>query len=91
MTPYSFDPAKLQDVVHLTEERLIPVLRQLPGFRRYTGAGDRAAGRGVVLTEWDDLEHAQTLRTAIGGLVQEMADLGIHLEAAQLYEVFTQA
>jgi hypothetical protein len=87
VTPYSFDPTKEQEVLRISHERLVPALRQLPGFRSYTGAGDRATGRGVAITEWDDLEHAQTLRTAISGLVQEMADPGLHLETAQLYEV----
>jgi len=70
---------------------LIPAIRQLPGFRRYTGAADRAAGRGVTLTEWDSQEQAQALGTAVGGLVQEMAKLGVQVETAQVYEVTLQA
>jgi hypothetical protein len=91
VTSYSFDRAKLQDMVRLTEERLIRVVRQLPGCGRYTGAGERATDRGVVLTECDDLDHAETLRTPISGLVQETADLGLHLDTAQIYALFTQA
>jgi hypothetical protein len=90
VSPYSFDPAREQEVVRLSQEQLVPALRQLPGFRRYTGGADRTAGRGVAITEWDDLEHAQSLRDAISGLVQQMANLGLHLEAAQVYEVLIQ-
>lgn len=80
VTPYSFDPARLDETMQFTEERLIPALRQLPGFRRYVGSGDRATGRGVVLTERDEQEHAQNLRTALSGvLIQNIADLGMRL------------
>jgi quinol monooxygenase YgiN len=91
VTPYSGDPAREQEVVRFAEERLIPALRQLPGFRRYLAAGDRATGRGVTISEWDDQEHAEHLRPALGGLMQEIADLGIQLEAAQVYEVTVQS
>ena len=91
VTPYSFDPTREQEFVRFSQERLIPAIRQLPGFQRYIGAGDRASGRGVAITEWDDLQHAQVLRTTVGGLVQEVAELGVHLEDPQIYEVLTQA
>jgi hypothetical protein len=90
VTPSHWDPAREKEVVRFIEERLIPVIRQLPGFHRYTGGVERATGHGVALTEWDDLQHAQDFRTALGGLVQEIADQGITLEAAQIYEVPVQ-
>jgi quinol monooxygenase YgiN len=87
ITPYSFDPAKEQDQLQVSEQRLVPAIRTLPGFRRYTGAVDRAAGRGVAITEWDDLAHAQDLREAVITIVRDMAEHGLHLEAAQIFEV----
>jgi hypothetical protein len=48
VTPYSFDPNKEQEVLRISHERLVPALRQLPGFRGYTGASDRTTGRGVA-------------------------------------------
>ncbi len=91
VTPFVLDLAREQEVTRFSEEQLLPAIRQLPGFRRYTAAVDRAAGRGVSLTEWDSQEHAQALRTAVGGMLQEMAELGIQLETAQVYEVLVQA
>ena len=56
-----------------------------------TGAVDRDAGRGVTITEWDDLQHAQALRDAVGpALMQGFADAGIQVEDAQVYEVVVQ-
>ncbi|GEM_PF-1792789 len=92
ITFYRYDTAREQEAVQLTEQQLIPAFRQLPGFRRYTGALDHQAGRGVSLTEWDDLQHAQGLREGIGpALMQAIADAGVQLEAPQFYEVVAQA
>ena len=85
------DRAIAQEIVRFGHERLIPAVRQLPGFRRYTGAIDRASGRGFVITEWDNLEQAENFRTALGSLVQQIADLTVRLEAGQTLEVVVQA
>jgi hypothetical protein len=61
VTPFRYDPARAAEILRFTGERLIPLLRHVPGFRRYTGAGDPATGQGVTITEWDD----QTLDEAI--------------------------
>jgi hypothetical protein len=87
VTPYTLDPAKERQQSRISAQQLIPALRQLPGFRRFTGAIDRESARGVAITEWDDMAHAQGLRDAIIGVVREMVDQGLHLEAAQIYEV----
>jgi heme-degrading monooxygenase HmoA len=91
VTPFSFDPAKEQEIVRFTDERLMPAIRQLPGFRRYTGALDRAHGRGFAISEWDTLEQAEQFRTALGSLVQQIAELSVRLEAGQTLEVVVQA
>ena len=87
VTPYTFDPAKEQEQSRISEQRLIPALQQLPGFLRFTGGIDRAAGRGIAITESDDMAHAAGLRDAIIGVVQEMAEQGLRLDTAQIYEV----
>ena len=91
ITPFSFDPGREQEIVRFTNERVIPVTRELPGFRRYTGAIDRASSRGFAISEWDTLEQAENLRTALGSLPQQMADLSLRLEAGQTLEVMVQA
>jgi hypothetical protein len=91
VTPSHSDPARAEEVVRFAEERLVPALRRLPGFRRYTVGVDRATGDGIAFTEWDTLEQAQNLRPALGGLTQEIADHGIRLETSRVYEVRVQA
>ncbi|HYT92163.1 MAG TPA: hypothetical protein VEL76_25840 [Gemmataceae bacterium] len=89
VTVLSSDPAKQAEIDRFAEERFLPKLRQLPGFRRWTAAGDRA-GHGVTISEWDTLEQAQAGGDALG-LAQEVADLGIKAETVYVYEVLTQA
>lgn len=91
VTPLSFDSARTQEIKRFGDERILPLVRPLPGFRRYSLALDQAAGRGVTLTEWDDQQHAQDFRTAVASLLQEIADLGVILETSQVYEVLVQA
>ena len=91
ITPFRYDTARELEVVKFTEQQIVPAFRQLPGFRRYSGALDHDAGRGVAITEWDDLQHAEGLRGALGPLVQRIAAVGVQLEDAQLYDIVVQA
>jgi hypothetical protein len=91
VTPFRFDPTREEEVTRLSEERILPALRRLPGFRRYVSGVDRAAGRGVSVSEWDDQTHAQGLREALGGLVGQAEALGVQFEAPQVYEINLQA
>ena len=83
ITPYRFDPARLEQVLRLTDEQLLPALRQRPGFRHYFGTGDRATGRGYVITIWETAEQADGLREALGAVVAQFQALGLELEAVQ--------
>lgn len=37
------------------------------------------------------MDHAAGLRTALGGLIQQLEAIGVRFEPAQLYEITTQA
>jgi hypothetical protein len=89
VTVLSTDPAKQAEIERFANERFVPKIRQLPGFRRWTAAGDRA-GHGLTISEWDTLEQAQSGGDALG-LAQEIADLGTKAETVYVYEVVTQA
>ena len=92
VTFYRYDTTRERELVQLTEQQLIPAFRRLLGFRRSTTGLDRQAGRGVSLTEWEDLQSAQGLREGIGpALMQAIADAGGQLEAPQFYEVVAQS
>ena len=90
VTPLSFDPAKTQEIKRFTDERILPLIRPLQGFRRYTSAFDQTTGRGVAISEWDDQQHAEGFRTAVSSILPGIADLGVTLETSQVYEVLVQ-
>jgi hypothetical protein len=90
VTTLSLDPAKARSIMRFTEEQIIPRTRRLPGFRRYTAAGDLVAGRAITFTEWDTLEQAQGQLLALNW-GPETADLGIEIDSISVYELLAQA
>jgi quinol monooxygenase YgiN len=90
ITTITFDPAEEAAILQLIDDQMIPALRQLPGFHSYTGGLDRAAGRAVALSMWDNMEHAQGLRTALGVLIQQFEAVSVRFDPPQLFEVVKQ-
>ena len=92
ITPTRVDPAREADAARLAEDRLIPALRQLPGFQHYFVTLDRGApGRGYTITVWDTREQAEGLRGALSGLIAEFRAIGVELETSQVHEVLVHA
>jgi hypothetical protein len=89
VTVVSYDPARQEAIERFAEEHFDSKIRQLPGFRRWTAAGDRA-GHTVTISEWDTLEQAQVGALPALGLEQSFTDLGLRQEAVHVYEVLTQ-
>jgi hypothetical protein len=81
-----YRPSRFEDVRRLAEERLVPNLRAMPGFRGFTGAVDPATGLLVALSYWDTAEQA----AAVGPQRAAFEALGVRLGDAELYEVVVQ-
>ena len=91
VTPIAYDPAQEEALTRLVEEQMIPAFQRLPGFVKYYGGVDRSGQRGIAVTVWDNMEHAAVLRTALGGLIQQLEAIGVRFEPAQVYEITAQA
>ena len=91
ITPMAYDPAQEEALTRLVEKQVIPAFQRLPGFVSYYGGVDRSTQRGTAVTTWDNMEHAAGLRTALGGLVQQLEAVGVRFEPGQVYEITTQA
>jgi hypothetical protein len=89
VTVVSYDPAREEEINRFDEEQVYSRMRQLPGFRRWTAASDRA-GHRVNISEWDTLEQAQEGVLSVLGLTQSVTDLGLRQEALYVYEVTSQ-
>jgi hypothetical protein len=91
VTPLSYDPAQEETVQRMVDEQVVPAFKRLPGFVSYAGGLDRSTQRGVSVTIWDNMDHAAGLRTAVGGLIQQLEAAGVRFEPAQIYELTAQA
>jgi hypothetical protein len=91
VTTLSYDIAQEEKVFRMTDEQLIPAFKRLPGFVSYVAGVDRSAQRGVSITMWDNMEHAAGLRTALGGIIQQLEAVGVRFDPGQVYELVRQA
>jgi hypothetical protein len=81
-----YRPSRFDSIEKLAEELLVPALRQLPGFRGFTGAADRAGGTLVAISYWDTAEQAG----AAADQRRPFEELDVRFEAAELYEVIVE-
>jgi hypothetical protein len=92
VTPVRFDPAREEEIVRLTRERLVPAARLTPGFQHYFGTADRAhPGRGYVITVWDTAEQADRAREVLGGAIGPILALGVDLGASEVHEIVVES
>jgi hypothetical protein len=82
-----FDPSRYDEVKRAVDERLVPAITQLPGFRGYTGGVHHGAGTLVAISVWDEQEQA----ALIAGQRGMFEELGVRFEAAEMFEVIAQA
>ena len=81
-----YDSANEAEIQRMVEERLIPAMKQLPGFQSYLGGVDRSTGKLFAMGVWETAEQSQAvnaLRAPFGSLIQ--------FEPAEVYEITVQA
>ncbi|HEY1291978.1 MAG TPA: hypothetical protein VGJ60_02705 [Chloroflexota bacterium] len=83
----SASPDKLDENVEFYEQKLLPQIRNLPGFIGAAALGDRASGRGAAVTYWSDAEAMRASEaTATAGRGQT-AERGVTTLDIQRYEL----
>jgi heme-degrading monooxygenase HmoA len=50
------DAAKVDDSVKVTEEEIVPTLKDTDGFKGLTVGVDRSSGKAIAVTYWDSEE-----------------------------------
>ncbi len=91
VTPAHFNRNRYDDLLGMTRERLLPALRQLPGFQSFHGCIDREAGKLLIITVWETEEQARTLRDIIRDLVAQLQAIDVELESPEIYELAVQS
>lgn len=90
ITTVTVDLSKEQEILNLIDGQMVPAMSRIPGFRHYIGGLDRAAGHAVAVSIWDDMEHAQGLRAAVGGLFGQFEALGVRFDPPQVFEILRE-
>jgi hypothetical protein len=80
------DPSRAGEISTWANERLVPLLRTLPGFKEYHGGADPQTGRVLAVSLWDTREQAAGLREAAGSVLAELNAMGVTLDAPQVFE-----
>ena len=70
-----FDPAQYDE------------LQRAPGFQQFLTGYDRAEGKGIAVSVFDTLEHAQFSRDLLGDIIPRFQALGLRMEPPVFYEV----
>jgi len=83
----SGSPDKLDENVEFFAQKLLPQIRDLPGFIGAVALGDRASGRGGSVTYWADAESMRASDAAATAGRGQTAERGVTTLDVQRYEM----
>ena len=89
---FQADPERIDASTRHTEEVLLPMLREIEGFRGFLSLGDRSSGTGLALSFWDSEE---TMHASVEALSRPrkdaLDDAGVQSEPTiEHYEVLVR-
>ena len=80
-----FDPAQYEELQRLNAD-LGSAVQRAPGFQQFLTGYDRAEGKGIAISVFDTLEHAQFSRDLLGDIIPRFQALGLQMEPPEFYE-----
>ena len=81
-------PENPDEAERFAEEKIVPQLRTVPGFRGLLSLVDRATGGSLAITLWESEEAMQTSEAAATHLRGEIRDVsGSEIRSVDRYEV----
>ena len=91
VTPGRTDLATITELRRVTEEKLIPAFKQMPGLVNYLALFDEKTGKTLSITVWETREQATAPPARLGDVRALYEDLGVDFGATATYEVAAQA
>ena len=92
VTTFQSAPDRAEEETRYTEEKLIPVTRQMPGFKGWYTLVERQTGKGLTITLWESEEAMRASEERATQLrSQTTQDLPLQVQAVDRYEVTVQA
>ncbi|SFQ01032.1 hypothetical protein SAMN05660464_0468 [Geodermatophilus dictyosporus] len=84
----TFDPGTMSDEqITVLDQGVADALKTQPGFISYQSGVNRQAGTMVAISTWQDEESANFPREALGGVIPKAMDLGLRMEAPEMYDL----
>ncbi len=84
-----WEPDKTDEGLRIVNEQMLPILRQMQGFRGFTDLVDRASGSGYAIFLWETAAdaNAYTRDPRLDAVRQQFAALGMTADSWQILEV----
>lgn len=84
--------AKKADVVRIIQQRLIPSIQGLKGFKGAYWLLDEKTGKGLAVSFWDSEDALNASAGPVGQLrTQSTNELGVEVESVESFEVIQTA
>jgi heme-degrading monooxygenase HmoA len=71
----TMEPAKLDQVIALMRDKVIPELRKQPGYVNCNMIANRQTGRSIISSGWETAEQRKASNAAVSGLRREAEDI----------------
>ena len=91
VTPGRTDLATIAELRRLTEEKLIPAFKQMPGLVNYLALFDEKTGKTLSITVWETREQATAPPARLRDVRALYEGLGVDFGTTETYEVAAQA
>jgi quinol monooxygenase YgiN len=75
VTRFQFDPSRRDDATRITDQEVIPGMRQEQGFEHIYVLTDEETGEGMVVTLWADEASEQASRASMGQRFAKLGDI----------------
>jgi heme-degrading monooxygenase HmoA len=86
------DAGKIDDAVAIINERVIPTLKGMEGFRALNFLADRSSGKLIGLAFWDSEAALEASVEGVNPLRDAVADsMGGKVTSAETYELVAQS
>lgn len=87
ITRGTFDPSTSEERLIALTQATADAIKKQPGFVSFQSGLNRQAGTLVAISTWQDEDSANFPREALGPVMSQIKDLGVQLEAPEIFEV----
>lgn len=75
VTEIQFDPSRRDDALRISEQDVIPAMREEQDFEHIYVLADMESGKGVIVTLWSSQEGEQASRATIASRFAKLGDI----------------